>query len=697
LLAYLDDTLEPSEAKLIGQKVAESDAAQELIARIKQVTRRRRLTSPPATGPGVKLDPNLIAEYLDNVLTPDQLAEVEETCLASDTHLAEVAAAHQILTLVLGEPALVPPTARQRMYGLIHGREAIPNRKASTASVGQGAIEPAHAGADDADDTLLLGLSLSRPGSWARWLLPVVAACLLLAAGLAIWMAVSPGIRPPVPSNKMPVDNSAALVLANPNQTVNSAEQTDKSKTEPPVVSDKKNEQQKNEATAAQKTEVESKTTKTTDKSEEAAKKTAAETKPAPKPPAVLPPRTERHDVARMTIMPNWPSVLLQQTTDRPAWQRLRPESRVFTTDLLMSLPGYRSQLLTDNGVQLLLRGNLPQLAPLPVLESAIVLYQNADVDVDFKLDRGLVLLSNQKATGPAHARVRFHNEVWDVTLPDRGTEVGVELTGACRPYSKEPGGTEPGSRLTVYALKGKPALQIRYRDIPLPVPSLFIWDSNYGTAPGPKPLEGVPDWAVNKVAPQNKDVQGIESALKSLASRLIAKDATDVVLGEALHDEDPAGRVVAVHCLGAVGDWSNLIDALAVDVERRWDLRILAIHELRFLLGQDAKNDQKLFFALKQKNYKDAQAQTVLELLHGYNEDDWTNPGTRAAVVDYLMSDKLAIRQLTHFLLASLIPEGRKIPYDPAGDSDQRERGYTEWRKVVLGVKPGGGKAKGS
>src|ERR1700686_5450344 len=141
LLAYLDDTLEPAQAKMIGQKVAESDAAQELIARIKQVTRRRRLTSPPATGPGAKLDPNLIAEYLDNVLSAEQLAEVEETCLASDTHLAEVAASHQILTLVLGEPALVPPTARQRMYGLIRGREAIPNRKATPASVGQGAMD----------------------------------------------------------------------------------------------------------------------------------------------------------------------------------------------------------------------------------------------------------------------------------------------------------------------------------------------------------------------------------------------------------------------------------------------------------------------------------------------------------------------------------------------------------------------------
>src|SRR5262249_50119851 len=100
LLAYLDDTLDPSQAKLIGQKVAEGDTAQELIARIKQGTRRRRLTVPPATGPS-KLDPNMVAEYLDNTLGADQTAEVEQTCLGSDVHLADVAASHQILTLVL--------------------------------------------------------------------------------------------------------------------------------------------------------------------------------------------------------------------------------------------------------------------------------------------------------------------------------------------------------------------------------------------------------------------------------------------------------------------------------------------------------------------------------------------------------------------------------------------------------------------
>ena len=41
LLAYLDDALDPAQAKVIGQKLAESPSALELVERIRKVTRRR--------------------------------------------------------------------------------------------------------------------------------------------------------------------------------------------------------------------------------------------------------------------------------------------------------------------------------------------------------------------------------------------------------------------------------------------------------------------------------------------------------------------------------------------------------------------------------------------------------------------------------------------------------------------------------
>ena len=123
LLAWLDDTLPPEEAREIGRHVADTPFAQQLVDRIRRVTRQRRLTVPPSTGDEAS-DPNVVAAYLDNELSPERVAEFETRCLSSDVHLAEAASSHQILSLIKNK-AKVPPEARYRMYRLIKGREAV--------------------------------------------------------------------------------------------------------------------------------------------------------------------------------------------------------------------------------------------------------------------------------------------------------------------------------------------------------------------------------------------------------------------------------------------------------------------------------------------------------------------------------------------------------------------------------------------
>ncbi|HVT27251.1 MAG TPA: hypothetical protein VHE81_04465 [Lacipirellulaceae bacterium] len=116
LLAYLDDVLDPADKEELARKIESSDFAEDLVHRTRDTVRRLRLSAPQVIGSGIGLDPNSVAEYLDNVMAPDAVGDFERICLESDVHLAEAAACHHVLTMILGQPADVDPLARQRMY-----------------------------------------------------------------------------------------------------------------------------------------------------------------------------------------------------------------------------------------------------------------------------------------------------------------------------------------------------------------------------------------------------------------------------------------------------------------------------------------------------------------------------------------------------------------------------------------------------
>jgi hypothetical protein len=306
LLSYLDDTLDPTQTRLIGQKVAESPAAQELITRIKEVVRRRRLSTPPSTGPDAKLDANVVAEYIDNILSPEMIAQVEEVCLESDVYLAEIAACHQLLTVILSEPALVPPTAKRRMYSLIKGREAIPHRRAPAPAAAERSPAPvAHAG-DDHEETLLLGLSsLAKHDSWVRRFAPLGGAVLLvIGVVVAIWYAL-----PPAPSQTEPDFRIPELARAGDGNKTPEAKIGPETK--PEVKPESKPEQEpKPEVKPEPKPEV-----KPEPKPEQEPK---PEVKPEPKPePRPAGPR----EIGTYVAVPaNGPSILLRRT-DQKSWQ----------------------------------------------------------------------------------------------------------------------------------------------------------------------------------------------------------------------------------------------------------------------------------------------------------------------------------------------------------------------------------------
>jgi hypothetical protein len=664
LLAYLDDTLEPSQTKLIGQKVAESEIARQLVERIKDVTQRRRLTVPPTSGPEAQLDANDLAEYLDNTLPSERLAEVEETCLNSEVNLAEVSSCHQILTIVeelVGKPEKVPSPALRRMYTLSKSGES---RRRAPAAAAVPASVPA---AEEGDEALLMGLPpVLRRKPWLAWVASLASVVLLGAIlGLAIWKS---GMHEP------PASEPLAVATA-PTPAVDVRPPAEKTIEPPPATESKPAEPKPVEPKPAE---------------PKPAEPTPTEAKPPVGKPAgsndvkgpaeIKPPSTVRRETGRFVTVG---SILLQSRGDMAGWTRVRPEAAVFSNDTLLSLPGYKSEIRMPSGVRITLWGTLPEQTRMMVLESAVVLHDTNTFDADLTLLRGRLSFTNHKPEGPATIRLRFKAETWDLTLQNGQTEVVAQLWGDDPinwGLSPSAPGEGPMAVLDLYALKGEAHLRDGYHSFALPSPSLYFWHSIRGTPQRPIPLPQLPDWAVNKGPLLQARVR---MAQESLSRILTFKTSLDVALASALKDPELASRILAVFSMGAVDDLSDLGDAL--DDEAHPEVRYSAGFALRHWLHRGPEQEAKLEAAIKQKYQGSVQRKQILWLLKPLSEVDRAKPETYQLLIDLLASNNLPTRELAIQQLGAIVPHlAKEIPFDPAGGTEQRERAYKLWKAKV-------------
>ena len=686
LLAYIDDTLEPEQARQLGKKVAESELAKDIIERIKKVTRRRGLANPAPAGDAADVaDPNTVAAYLSNNLDSAQVAKLEATCIDSDAHLAEVAACHQILTLVLTEPVRVPPRANQRMYQLVEAPASIPNRKPGKAVPvgGVGPASPDRAEPDDADAGLLLGMARYGAGSFAGRL-----ALLAAVIGLGVFLVLAVVMALPHRQPEAPDSAPGLVMAAGPAQPAPAPPTTPDPKPKPPENPDPVAPPKPKDADIPP--------PKPKDMGPDLVKKTA-------------PPREGRNLLGKATTLN---TILLSRARASDAWLRLDPagEAGVGGTDEVLALPGFKGDVALDSGVNVHLWGNVPELLPSRLMESRVRFHvpeRNEqggmeDFDADLTLLAGRIYVTSAK---PARVRVRFASEVWDVTVPGAGTDVMFEVVTSFDPGSRfaVEGGPPPRTEAVAAVTRGTAAIKVPDRPAEFPKlagPTFLVWDSKGGRIADPQPIPAANTYFEKFLLVGSDQGERVQKALADMAGGLTKRDGIRVLLLGRLTEPPDLARAlvcgVAVYGQTAIAVGTTTGEGLKplIDIlteETRGYARLAVVNALAGWIAQAPGNTKLLFDQLSTKIRQEGEPELICRLLRGFITMGKPDPESLDQLVKYLDSPSVAVRELALWNLVNFAdPEGPKTDVANTGPGSGYDKFVNAWKLRVAEIKKG-------
>ena len=371
---------------------------------------------------------------------------------------------------------------------------------------------------------------------------------------------------------------------------------------------------------------------------------------------------------------------------------RTLPENAELSTgDLIVSLPG--GTLTSRNGaITLSALADYDARSTLPILETAFTLGENKSFDLDLTLDRGRVDLRNAKTTGSAAVRVRFWDQTWKIVLDSPRTRVAIELSGRwpsgtrfkpAEAQSEAARAPAPVASLVLLVLEGSVSVDVGGVTVALkapPGPAELSWNSLTGARPQPLKRDKLPDWADPEASLSSEGKKAAAAVEKFRRAR--AADPAKAI-ETFLASNDPAEQRIALMTLGSLDDLDrlgkSLVSAKTLD---EWDFGITV---LRHWLGRCRGQDQRYYEILTtSRGYTTTQAKTIMQLLFGFSADDLTHPETYEVLIDYLVHEKPAIRNLAAWHLVRLVPQGKSITYKPDGTQSDAESTYAAWKKLI-------------
>lgn len=652
VLDYLEDRLVPAEVAEIGAALRQRPEGRALLERIQ--VHQAQLPDPPETG---NIDANLIAAYLDSVLSDETVRDLERQTQHDNALLMEIVAAHACL------PQLEAPTD-----GLDWGESVGMNTARLLRAAGQRDVSrpvtknpeaPPKATATKPSGRNRLGGALIAMG--------VGTVLLLLSwAGLTWETAHSPELPPDPPENHVSV-----APKPQPQEQVSP----------PPEIPAVPEPRMPDPRPVA----------------------------PPPEPVVPLRPQLPIPVAAdtttrqRICAVPARGGALLARTSENSPWKRLSAGNDVSTLDHLLAAPGFVPELELPGGVTLIMWGNLPEASGNPMVQECEVrLHAPArGVAADFEILEGRVYLRNGPTLNESVFHVRFAGENWEIRLTGPGSEVLLEKVPLVTSEEAWLQGTPVGSDVVVAAIRGKVNVVVdQVREIALegiPADRVFItWNSVRGTVGGPFANHAdEPLWhAENARSP--KERQAYLAAFKEL-DKAMTPDTNPIIAIDNIVNRTSstsASRFAAIFALGCLGDYDRLVGEM-IDELVPEERRQAAAGSLRHWISESTDRARLMHNPMTESGYlvskRDMTPQEAAYLVRLLLPLDSTQAQDRAvqrALVADLAHPRMAIRVAAQHALTDLAvgPFTHKSPvvYNSKGTEASWRLSQSVWNRLI-------------
>ncbi|HZZ82480.1 MAG TPA: hypothetical protein VFE62_28535 [Gemmataceae bacterium] len=361
-------------------------------------------------------------------------------------------------------------------------------------------------------------------------------------------------------------------------------------------------------------------------------------------------------------------------------WDAVKPKSDIPAEKLVIALFGAELQA-PDGAVDVKLVADVGQRGPFASLEARARFHVPKDTDLDVSLERGIAVIANAKKSGEAKVALRVGQDVFEITLPEPKSRVGIEVHGRHMPGPPTLKSEAPVVTMLIFALEGDAVVSNGKQATRLTAPpgaSLYMWDSISHSVDVQR-FEKLPDFAKPFSAKEKELFEMVCHCAKPLADK---PGAIRDTLDKLISSDEPKERKTAVVCMGALDDMPGMLSALGDP--KHADVRDMAVLTLRHWIGRGPGQAERWDAFLLKQGYTAKQAKNMLYLLRGIEEAKLRQPATYDVLIGALNHKKIEARELAHWHLIRLVPGGNKIAYDAAAPEAERLQAIAAFRRLV-------------